>query len=165
MSISHTYLEHDVLEAPPRPKKEMLGFIKKINPNQIDHLKKDLKSLYSKRLDSCYKIRRDFPFKKVVACKINLDTVTIQYALLEILADLFKKTHPKRIGLNYNAGSIFFWIEVKKDDFATVNKINRILDSRGKEALKIGISINKIITEDFYNLEIPSEYMVIVSEE
>ncbi len=150
-----------------KPKDSIAGFLNKIKPETIDRLKNALKSRYTESLTSCYKVKGNVRLQTMVQYKVSLDKLTLQYFLLELINDILTKSHTTKFAIKCNAklSHVFLWIEVRKNDFAAMERINKALDVREPTTEKLGISLNKIITEDFYKIEIPSDYKIISSRE
>ena len=98
--------------------------------------------------------------KKVIDKKTELDKKIIENATSTIIKSLSTAHSFTKIGIDYKNGNLFFWFEIKTDDYASEDFIKNEIGQANKKYNPSGLKVSYVLVEELLNLEIPPDYKV-----
>jgi hypothetical protein len=100
----------------------------------------------------------EIPMTEIIEEKKRIDMLFVKRSISELVDSLYSNASFNKLGLDYNNGSIFLWIEIKDKDQKNNDKIKSIISAANQKYHASGLKVNHIVVEEFLGLEIPPDY-------
>jgi len=99
--------------------------------------------------------------ENIICKKQQLDKQLVEIAIVSMVKEIVFEDLICKVGVRYNNGNLFFWIEAKSSVDDSVTKINQLIDLKNNCYNTVGLKIHSIVIEDNLNFDIPSDYKTI----